>query len=71
MQITGVLRNARRVPKGSQDPRAPCLNGDIFNDVRGRFADGSNVTTSTVLEEQPDDVFVTRNSVYRVESWAE
>lgn len=69
MEITGTLRNAERVDRG-QDPRAPAIRGQIFGDVRGRFNDGDVVITSTVLDED-GDVFTTRNSVYKVESWAE
>jgi NTP pyrophosphatase (non-canonical NTP hydrolase) len=47
------------------------LAGTIHGDTRGRFRDGKEVTTSTVLRELPGDVFVTRNSVYKVESWNE
>lgn len=69
-EITGTLKNARRY-SAQDDHRGPCLNGDIHGDVRGRFRDGTNVTTSTIVEELPDNVFKTRNSTYRVETWAE
>lgn len=68
--ITGALRNAVRVPPGA-DVRAPCLRGEVYGDARGRFYDGERIITSTILEELPGDVFRTRYSVYRVESWAE
>ncbi|MGX1786822.1 hypothetical protein ACWIGM_08805 [Bosea sp. NPDC055332] len=68
MEIVGVLRNARRVPKG-EDPRAPCLAGQVYNDTKGRFHDGAWITTSTIMEELPDGVFKTRFSAYRVASW--
>jgi hypothetical protein len=68
MELTGTLRNARRVARG-EDPRAPCLSGDVYGDARGRFRDGERITTSTVVSED-DDVFTTRYSVYKVESWA-
>jgi hypothetical protein len=67
--IVGTLRNAVRVPKGS-DVRAPCLAGNVYGDTRGRFYDGEYITTSTIFEED-GDVFTTRYSVYRVESWAD
>ncbi len=41
------------------------INGDIYGDRKGRFADGTNVTTSRVVEVD-GDIVVTRNSVYRV-----
>lgn len=69
MTINGILRNTRRVEKG-EDPRAPCLHGQIYGDSKGRFADGDWVTTSTILFEAGGDTFQTRNSVYKVESWA-
>ncbi len=67
MEITGMLRNARRAPKGD-DVRAPCLHGQVYGDTRGRFCDGEWITTSTIMEED-GDVFRTRYSTYRVESW--
>ena len=69
MEITGTLKNARRVPIGV-DPRAPCLRGVVQGDIRGRFYDGETITTSTIMHEE-GDVFRTRYSVYRVESWAD
>jgi hypothetical protein len=69
MEITGTLRNARRIKKG-EDPRAPCLVGNVYGDARGRFRDGEYITTSTIMDET-GDVFTTRYSAYRVETWAE
>lgn len=68
MAINGILRNARRVAKG-EDPRAPCLSGEVYGDNKGRFLDGERVTTSTIMSEE-GDVFRTRYSAYKVESWA-
>ncbi|TIL38505.1 hypothetical protein [Mesorhizobium sp.] len=67
--VNGTLRNAYRVPRGD-DPRAPCLSGRVFGDTKGRFRDGEWITTSTIMSEE-GDVFRTRFSVYRVESWRE
>lgn len=67
--ITGTLKNARRIPRGA-DIRAPCLSGLVYGDIRGRFYDGERITTSTIMKED-GDVFTTRYSVYKVESWAE
>lgn len=67
--ITGVLRNAKRITSIDEDHRAPCLRGEIYGDSRGRFPDGSLVFTSTITAED-GDTFTTRNSVYKVESWA-
>lgn len=67
MNITGSLKDARRVEDESH--RSPYLVGAIYGDSKGRFADGMVVFTSTILEELPDNVFRTRYSTYRVESW--
>lgn len=69
MTITGTLRNVRRVKEG-EDPRAPCLSGNVYGDVRGRFDDGERITTSRIANEE-GDIFTTLYSVYKVESWAE
>jgi len=68
MNIVGTLKNARRVAVG-EDSRAPCLRGQVYGDVKGRFRDGTVITTSTIMEEQ-GNLFRTRFSAYRVESWA-
>lgn len=60
-QITGTLRNASWV--------GGALVGRVYGDAKSRFRDGYEIRTSTVLKALPDDVFVTRNSVYKVESW--
>lgn len=69
MTIHAILRNVTRVGKGD-DVRAPCLYGQIYGDSKGRFSDGSYVTTSTIMEER-GSVFTTRNTTYMVESWAD
>lgn len=65
--VNGTLKNAYRIPRGA-DPRAPCLSGQVYGDTKGRFRDGDRITTSTIMSEE-GDVFRTRFSVYRVESW--
>lgn len=60
---TGVLRNAYR--DGDR------LVGVVFADTKGRFSDGELIRTSAITQEQPDDVFETKFSVYKVESWAQ
>lgn len=67
MEITGTLRNARRLERG-QDHRAPCLAGNVYGDVRGHFNDGDWIITSTITAED-GEIFTTRYSVYKVESW--
>lgn len=66
MEITGTIKNARRLARG-EDIRAPNICGNIYGDTRGRFPDGMIVYTSTIMEELPGDIFVTRNSTYKVE----
>lgn len=39
--------------------------GDIFNDSKNRFKDGTEVRTSSIVEIK-GDIIVTRNSVYRL-----
>lgn len=73
MNITATLRNAtRRSGKEAILPWRPYdhLSGDIYGDTRGRFADGERVSTSEIMAVLNGDVFVTRNSTYKVESWA-
>ncbi|WP_156940414.1 hypothetical protein [Mesorhizobium sp. LSHC414A00] len=67
--VHGTLRNVYRIPRGL-DVRAPCLSGEVYGDTKGRFRDGERITTSTIMSEECD-VFRTRYSVYRVESWRE
>lgn len=65
---TGTLRNARLILEG--DPRCPCLRGEVYGDVRGRFRDGETITTSRLRAQEDGMMFVTTYSTYRVESWA-
>lgn len=67
--ITGILRNARRV-SASEDLRGPSLSGQVYGDTKGRFHDGQTIYTSTIVSEE-GDVFRTRFSTYKVESWAD
>lgn len=62
--ITGRLLNAVRVRIGLHE----CLEGDIYEDVRGRFFDGSRITTSAIVLEE-GAVIYTANSIYEVEGW--
>lgn len=67
-EITGVLFGAEFVgAKGG--PRS--LTGYVNDDAKGRFSDGKRIVTSTIMEEFAGDIFRTRNSVYRVASWAQ
>lgn len=67
VEITADLKNATKQPHGN----GFVLVGDIYGDSNGRFRNGDNVHTSFVTRELSGDVFVTRNSVYRVLSWAD
>lgn len=68
MDIHGTLRNARLLFEG--DPRCPCISGDVFGDTKGRFPDGTRITTSRLKAQEDGCVFLTTYSVYKVESWA-
>lgn len=61
-QVTGTLTDASWV--------GGALVGRVYGDVKGRFRDGESIRTSTVLKAMADDIFVTRNSVYKVDSWS-
>jgi hypothetical protein len=63
--LTGDLHNARKIAAGDTFR----LRGEIYNDSRGRFADGDVVVTSPVLE-QDGSIFITENSAYDVKFWA-
>ncbi len=62
--ITGRLLNAVRctVPGGYY------IEGELYEDVRHRWADGSVISTSKVVQEDGNMV-LTLNSIYEVESW--
>jgi len=66
--VTAVLRN---VTRRADSPWRPYdhLSGDIYGDTRGRFLDGERVSTSEIVSVD-GDIVTTRNSVYRVTSWA-
>lgn len=66
--VTAELRNVTRCGDGAWRPYDH-LSGDIYGDSRGRFIDGERVSTSKIVSVD-GDVFTTRNSVYRVTSWA-
>lgn len=61
MQITAQLRNAFIL-----DNR---IHGAIENDSLGRFRDGEQIITSTIVTLETPTVFKTRNNVYEVVSW--
>lgn len=63
-EITATLKNAMRQ---ETDWRGKHIYGQIFGDTKGRFFDGHWISTSTIMEELPDNVFRTRYSTYKVE----
>lgn len=66
-EITATLKNATRQKWfGGKD----VLIGDVHGDSKGRFEDGERIHTSVIVRELPGDVFVTKNSTYKVDSWA-
>jgi hypothetical protein len=68
IHINGTLKNARLIFDG--DPRVPCLVGIVYGDTKGRFADGTPITTSRLKAQEDGLIFRTTYSVYKVESWA-
>lgn len=65
MKITGELRAWSEEKAG---PRT-IYWGDVYGDIKGRFADGTTIHTSYVkkLEDCGDHfILVTRNSVYKL-----
>lgn len=66
--VTAELRNVTRRASGPWRDYDH-LSGDIYNDSRGRSRDGTTVSTSEIVSVD-GEVFTTRNSVYRVASWA-
>ncbi len=65
-EITGTLKNA------SWDPQAKVVWGWLYNDIHGRWRDGTRIHTSEAMSCERDDkpeFIKTRNSYYQVE-WA-
>lgn len=69
VRVTGYLHEARR-DETWFGKKQPILVGKLHGDAKGRFRDGEVVHTSMIVRELPGDVFQTKNSVYRVMSWA-
>jgi hypothetical protein len=59
------LRDAYRFPWGEDTER---LSGIVYG--HSRCPDGMRVTTTPIKEELPGDVFRTKNTLYRITSWA-
>lgn len=69
MEVTAKLRNVRleKVPDSKAfNGFSLIAHGEIYGDTRGRFPDGSSVTTSRILS-MFGRCIVTQNSVYEVE----
>lgn len=69
MEIHGTIKNAWRDTWGAVDGNGTVtvVCGHIFGDTKNRFHDGQSIHTSAVLEELPDNIIRTRNSIYKVE----
>lgn len=68
MHYHAVLKNVRVVAKNK------CAFGEIYDDKKGRFTDGTLVRTSTVqdiIESGRKTYIKTLNTTYLVESWTE
>ena len=64
--ITAIIKNAIRNNAGEWS----YITGNIFGDIHKRFADNSFIHTSAIMSEEEGDIIVTRNNVYKIESWA-
>lgn len=58
-KIDGTIKNAHR--------DGNVVVGTIYGDRKKRFPDGTKIHTSRVMEELPDSIIRTRNSVYKIE----
>lgn len=65
-KITGTIKSAKLF----REERYKYIGGYIYDDVRGRFKDGTYIFTS-IVKKQEDDLVYTLNSVYKIESWRE
>jgi hypothetical protein len=66
--IDGVLRSAAISPVPFSTDNTFIATGRIYDDAKGRFADGTPIRTSKIVEgPDADGVIVTRNSRYRLE----
>lgn len=68
--VTASLINAAYAP--STSGKSACIRGNIFNDTRGRFKDGTLVYSSKIdtVHNDGKNYFVkTLNSLYKIESW--
>lgn len=66
-EIDGVIRNATIEPVPGWDDKM-WVRGALYDDRKGRFADGELIRTSYIVSgPDADGIVRTRNSVYRVE----
>lgn len=64
--ITGTLKDWKIEHKQGNKY---VLNGKIYNDIRNRFLDGTEITTSRLLSiEFEDGIAYTENSIYKLEN---
>lgn len=67
--ITGIIKNARKdyyLGPGN----GYVVWGNLYDDIRQRWHDGQHMHTSHV-QKLEGDILYTRNSIYKIESWAE
>ena len=62
MGVTATLKNYEGFDE--------CYVGEIYSDTRGRFPDGTLVTTSKVLKVE-GGLLYTKNSIYKLEEQKE
>lgn len=63
--VTATLRDAEII-----DLSGRRLRGKIYDDEKGRFADGEVIITSRITSEHGGNWFGTLNSAYGIASWA-
>lgn len=67
--MTDITAELHNVSWSKLHPKS--LIGSIKNDSRGRWRDGTPITTSTVVKDLGNNVFKTLNSTYKVVNWNE
>lgn len=64
--VTGKLENwvvtSRDSVYTAPELRRSCINGKIYNDIKGRFTDGEIITTGTIIKTEGRVVYTKRSS---------
>lgn len=63
--LDGLIKNARW-----QNPQQTKIKGQLHNDSKSRWDDGSTVVTSTIIKMLTFNVVLTQKSLYGIE-WAD